>query len=125
MNAPVVVSSQSDGTHAATAPVRTLAAEVGKSSALKSIARTPSENFALLLAALQRGPKTRKALAIELGSAKQTISRVLNAMHTHGTVYIAERLGTRTKTIEVFALNPKPFHFEDAPRARRTCKGGV
>lgn len=124
-NAPVDQTADVAEAHAATAPAGALTGKVGKSSALQSIPRTPSENFALVLASLQRGPKTRKALALELRSAANTISRCLNAMHTHGTVYIAQRVGTRTKTIEVFALNPKPFHFEDVPRASRTCKGGV
>lgn len=76
--------------------------------------RTPAEIFALMLAALQRGAKTRDEIAEAAGVTTGSVRRFIDALRNQGLVYVQKRRKSRSKPAEIFALNPMPFQFEDA-----------
>lgn len=116
-NAPVASSSQSDGTHAATAPAEALAENIGNGHSRDPWRRSTAAVHAQVIALLQRKPVTRAELAAEVQTTPQTIRRFMDELIDMGVVYVAERIRTgKTKHTEVLALNPTPFQNPDAPR---------
>jgi predicted ArsR family transcriptional regulator len=87
-----------------------------KLSSPQSNRASNSAIFAMLLTALQRGPKTRLELIELVGVSPNAVYRFITALHDQGAVYIQIRRhnGSKGKPTDVFALNPTPFEFQDA-----------
>jgi hypothetical protein len=116
-NAPVVSSSHSDGTHAATAPAEALAENIGNGHSRDPWRRSTAAVHAQVIALLQRRPVTRADLAAEIKTTPQTIRRFMDELLDMGVVYVAARIRVgKTRHTEVLALNPTPFQNADAPR---------
>jgi len=120
VSSPVKSSSQSDGTHAATAPDGTLAEEISNGRAPKSKRKRSSALLhAQIISALQRGECCRTELAVGLETNPHAIRRFLDQLRDLGAVYVKERVQRgETSRTELFALNATPFENEDAPRVK-------
>jgi hypothetical protein len=74
--------------------------------------------FARTLRSIMTAPKTVTELATEVGTARRRIDAIVDAMHDQGTVYVRRWAIAGTWTVEVWALQPEPFHIDDAKKPR-------